>query len=304
MFTFPDHFVRTQTELHGTEGPAWLERLPTILSTCAARWNLTLGATIEPLSYNFVTGAWRTDGTPVILKAGTPTGEFAAEAEALRLFAGHGAARLLEIDDENQVMLLERCLPGASLHTVADDEEATTIAASVMRRLWRPVPASHPFPTVADWGRGFARMRTHFGGGSGPFPAALTAQAERLFAELEVSMAASVLLHGDLHHDNILSAEREPWLAIDPKGLVGEPAYETGSLLRNRLPEPLNIPDARHVLVRRVDLLSEALGLERERVRGWAIAQAVLSAWWSMEDHGHGWEQAIACAEALATGEA
>lgn len=300
MFTLPDHFVRTQTELHGMEGLAWLERLPNILAACAARWNVTLGATIEPLSYNYVAQARRADGTHVILKAGTPTGEFADEAEALRHFAGHGAARLLDIDDENQVMLLERCLPGASLHTIADDDEATLIAASVMRRLWRPVPPDHPFPAVVDWGRGFARMRAHFGGGSGPFPATLTDQAERLFAELEASMAAPVLLHGDLHHDNILSAEREPWLAIDPKGLAGEPAYETGSLLRNRLPDPILSPATARLLARRVALLSEALGLERERVRNWAIAQAVLSAWWSVEDHGHGWEWAMACAEALA----
>src|SRR5262249_12524405 len=123
---------------------------------------------------------------------------------------------------------------------------------------------------------------------------------ERLFVELEASMADPVVLHGDLHHDNILAAAREPWLVIDPKGLVGEPAYEVGALLRNRLPEPLTPVEAGSLLARRVDQPSEEWGLERAGVAGWAMAQAVLSAWWTVEDHGQGWEETIACAELLA----
>jgi len=169
-----------------------------------------------------------------------------------------------------------------------------------MRQLWRPVPPNHPFPTVNDWGRGFARLRQHYEGGSGPFPTRLLEEAEALFAELSASMAESVLLHGDLHHDNILAAQRQPWLAIDPKGLVGEPAYETGALLRNPLPELLKAPQPGRILARRVDQLSEELGLDRERVRGWGLAQAVLSAWWSVEDTDQIGEGALTCAELLA----
>jgi streptomycin 6-kinase len=300
MLPFPEGFIRTQTDLHGPAGLVWLRRLPDILAACARRWDLTLGLAVESLSYNYVAHARRADGTPVMLKVCTPTGEFRAEAGALAVFDGHGAVRLLEIDRDDQVMLLEACAPGTSLTTVEDDRQATSIAATVMRRLWQPAPPEHPFPTVADWGRGFERMRAHFGGGSGPFPAPLTDRAERLFVELEASMAGPVVLHGDLHHDNILAAAREPWLVIDPKGLVGEPAYEVGALLRNRLPEPLTPVEAGGLLARRVDQLSEELGLERARVAGWAMAQAVLSAWWTVEDHGQGWEETIACAELLA----
>src|SRR5207245_1532988 len=132
-------------------------------------------------------------------------------------------------------------------------------------------------------------------------PADLVEEAERLFAELIPSMAEPpVLLHGDLHHENIVSAERQPWLALDPKGLVGEPAYEVGALLRNQLPEPLDVPETSRILARRIDQLSEELGFERSRLRDWGLAQAVLSAWWSYEDHGYGWEPAITCAELLA----
>jgi streptomycin 6-kinase len=300
LFAVPDDFVRTMIELNGAEGLAWLDRLPAILAACAQDWGLTTAPPFTPLSDNYVAPALCADGTPAVLKACfVPNREFTAEVEALRLYDGHGAVRLLKVDLEQGLLLLERCEPGTLLSAVEDDEETTSIAASIMRQLWRPVPPEHPFPTVGDWGRGFERLRSYFGG-SGPFPAALVDEAERLFGELEASMAEPVVLHGDLHHFNILAAQREPWLAIDPKGLVGEPAYETGALLRNRLPEPLPSPEAGHVLARRVDQLSEELDLDRARLRGWGLAQAVLSAWWIVEDHGHGWEPAIACAELLA----
>jgi streptomycin 6-kinase len=169
-----------------------------------------------------------------------------------------------------------------------------------MRQLWRPAPADYPFPTVAKWAGGMQRLRAQFDGGIGPFPKRLVELAERLFAELLASQAEPVLLHGDLHHDNILSAQRQPWLALDPQGVVGEPAYEVGALLRNPMPHLLAMPDFKGVQARRVDQLSEALGFDRERIVGWGVAQAVLSGWWSIEDHGAGWEPSLACAEVLA----
>jgi streptomycin 6-kinase len=148
----------------------------------------------------------------------------------------------------------------------------------------RVMPENYPFPTVYDWGKGFLRLRRRYHGGCGPFPRALLEEAETLFAELSASMAPPVLLHGDLHHDNILATQRQPWLAIDPKGLVGEPAYETGALLRNPLPQLLQYPEPGRILTRRIDQLAEELGLDRVRIRGWGLAQQVLFMWWSVED--------------------
>jgi streptomycin 6-kinase len=107
-------------------------------------------------------------------------------------------------------------------------------------------------------------------------------------------------LHGDLHHGNILAAERQPWLALDPKGMIGEAAYEVGALLRNPMPRLLRESQPGRILARRVDQLAEALGFDRSRLLGWGTAQAVLAGWWSYEDHGHGWEPWIACADFLA----
>jgi streptomycin 6-kinase len=240
------------------------------------------------------------DGSQAVLKAGVPGRLLRCEIAALRHFAGRGCARLLAADARRGVMLLERLQPGTPLAEIADDAQATAIAAGVMRQLWRPASLRHPFPTLADWATGLGRLRARFGGSTGPLSAVLVDRAERLFAELIASQAEPVVLHGDLHHWNIVAAERQPWLALDPQGVVGEPAYEVGALLRNPYPQIATWPDARRIQARRIAQLAEALGFDRLRIAGWGFAQAVLSAWWDLEDHGTGWELWIACAEVLA----
>jgi streptomycin 6-kinase len=249
---------------------------------------------------NYAALATRADGSPGVLKACCPDRALVHEGVALRLFDGHGAVRLLEADLDQGVLLLERAVPGMPISALEDDEQAISAAISVLHRLLRPAPVEHSFPTVADWGKGFARLRERFGGGTGPFPAPRVERAEWLFAELTASMVASALLHGDLNSGNVLAAEREPWLAIDPKGVIGEPVYDTGVLLRVPLSHIDSSPEPRRLLARCIDQLAAELGFDRARIRDWGFAQAVLSAWWSFEDHGCGWEPAIACAELLA----
>ena len=299
MVVIPSRFARTQVELYGTAGAEWLKRLPILVAECEQRWSLTVGAPFDPLSYNYVAPAVRAEGTDVVLKVGFPNPELLAEMDALRIYAGRGIVQLLEADHDQGVMLLERLKPGTPLSGIMDDQRATSIAVQVMRQLWQPVPFEHSFPTVEKWAAGLKRLRLRFDGGTGPLPAHLVEEAERLFDELIGSMDEPMLLHGDLHHDNILAAERQPWLALDPKGLVGEPAYEVGALLRNQLPQDLKTPQASRILRRRIDQFAEELGFDRQRLCAWGLAQAVLSAWWSIEDHGYGWEEAMACAELL-----
>ncbi|HEX5501774.1 MAG TPA: aminoglycoside phosphotransferase family protein [Thermomicrobiales bacterium] len=299
MFAIPETFVRKQREIHGAAGPAWLDQLPGILDATARRWGLTIGPPFPNLSYHYVAPATRADGMPVVVKACSPTGECPTEAAALRLYDGRGAARLLAADAEREVLLLERLLPGTPLAAVADDAEATAVAVGVMRALWRPVPPAHPFPAVADWGRWFEQLRAHFGGGTGPLPAALVAEAERLFGELVATAAPPVVLHGDLNHANILHAGPRGWLAIDPKGLIGEPACEAGgAILWNHLPGPPAGAAARRALARRIAQLAEALGAARERVWAWGLVQGVLAAWWPGKARVSTW--AVAHAERLA----
>ncbi len=302
MAFVPEDFARAMVALHGEAGRVWLDGLPALVDACAARWSLKVGPPFPSLTFNYAAPAEGAGGERLVLKLGVPVRELLSEIEAMRVFEGRGAARLFGSDAVRGALLLERLEPGTSLVALCeeDDGAATAAAAGVMRRLWRAPVQGHDFPTTADWGRGFERCRAHFGGGAGPFPRRLFEEGESLFAELLSSSQAPVLLHGDLHHGNVLAAEREPWLAIDPKGLVGEPAYEVGALLRNPLPQLLNWPHPVRVTERRIAQLSEALGLERARVRGWGLAQAVLSAWWSIEDTGESGEFGLAAAEIIA----
>ena len=304
MITIPDAFAQRMFAVFGAAGRAWIDALPALLERFAQRWDITLAPPFV-LSYNYVAPARRPDGTAVVLKAGVPCAELRNEIAALTCYGGRGCVRLLETAMEEGVFLLERLEPGLTLDSLFphDDEQATRIAAGVMRRLWCPAPPSHPFPTVADWGKGFARLRSRFNGGTGPLPMRPVEQAETLFRELTDSSVAPVLLHGDLHHGNIL-AGRGDWLAVDPKGLVGEPAYEAGALLRNPMPHIFTHPDRSHLLNRRIALLAEELDCDAARIRGWGMAQAVLSALWSLEDSSaedaECWRAAIAFAETLA----
>jgi streptomycin 6-kinase len=286
LFVIPEDFTCFMIEIFGEEGRAWLDRLPGILAACEERWNLAISAPVGNLSFNYVAPATLADGTDVILKTGL-TDEFPSQPQALQHFDGHGIAQLLAYDEYNAAMLLERLKPGTSLRALEDDEIAIEAAADVMRKIWRPLPQKHyPFPTVCDWGKSFAHLRKLFDRGTGPFPPPMFDKAEKLYAELSASMAEPVLLHGDLHQDNILSAEREPWLAVDPKGVIGETVFETGALLRNFWPDILSIPDPKSLMSRRIDQLSAALGFDRERIYDWGFSQAVLSVLWSFEDTG------------------
>jgi streptomycin 6-kinase len=237
-----------------------------------------------------------------VLKIGVPNPELTSEMAALRLFNGDGAARLLEADPERGMCLLEQLLPGEMLAALADDDQRTHIAADVMLRLWKPVPVGEPAPRdlpfikLSDWFAGLDGVRPHFGGGTGPFPQRILEMAEALIPELFAASSPPLLIHGDLHHFNILSSGRG-WLAIDPKGVVGPPEYEVGPLLINPIPDFLRGEAAVRQAERRIAILSERLGFAPQRIRDWAICHAILSAWWDIEDSGEGSEYAIACAE-------
>lgn len=284
--------------LHGSDGKVWLEQLPALLDSLCRRWSLVIEQPLRDLSYNFVAQARRHDGTPVMLKVGVPNDELLSEIAALRHYEGRGCVSLLEADPRVGALLLERLEPGTMLVEL-DDDRATRIAVELMQTLWRPLPEAHSFVTTEKWARGIARLRATFNDGSGPFPPRLVDASERLFPDLLASAQEPVLLHGDLHHYNILAAQRQPWLVIDPKGVSGEPLYETGALLRNPMPQVGAWPNLRRRLARRVDILAEHLQADRARIVAWGLAQAVLSSWWNYEDEGKHGEEALVVAEAL-----
>src|SRR5262249_28807500 len=211
-------------------------------------WRLTVGRPY-PSSYNYVAPVQLKDCTQAVLKIGFPSDpEFQTEIEALKVFDGHGAARLIKADRKKSVILIERDEPGVMLAEANDDSYATRVLASVMKRLWKPVPRDRIFPNVADWAKGVRCYRERFGHSAGPIPLDLIDKADELFEELIDTMRETVLVHGDLHHYNVLSSHRDSWLAIDPKGIVSEPAHEAAAMLRNPVSELYKYSDLRGTL--------------------------------------------------------
>jgi len=249
------------------ERAAWLKRLPNVLRNLERRWSLTLGA---PFDDGEVSCAWvapvvRKDGTCAVLKLGMPHKEGEHELHGLRFWNGDPTVRLLAGDDELGAMLIERCEPGMALRTLPESEQDLVIAR-LLPRLWRFPSALHPF-------RPLSALTEHWSDETladiERWPdTKLVREGLRLFKELPGTVPGEVLLATDLHAGNVLRAQREPWLVIDPKPFVGDPAYDATQHLFN-CPERLRSdPDG---TIRR---FADLLGVDYERVRLWMFARA------------------------------
>ena len=297
----PTSFAAFIVDYFGERGVAWLAELPDLLAQYAREWELGLLPPFAGLSFNYVAPVVRADGSPAVLKVGVPEEEARTGIAFLRLCNGDGAVRLLEEDAEHCALLMERAFPGSPLTSLEDDDEATGIAAEVMLVLWRPAPATHSFITLGRRLRALAQVREMYGGGAGPLPEELLSRAEGLAVELLASAPYERVLHGDLHHDNIVSAQRAPWLAIDPKGVVGDPGYETGALMNNPYGRMETWTGPARQFARRADVLAERLGYPRDRILAWSYTQAVLSATWEVTAGTVRYGSWVARAEVLAT---
>jgi streptomycin 6-kinase len=199
-----------------------------------------------------------------VLKIQRPHRESEHEAAALELWDGDGAVRLLRHDPAAHALLLERCVPGTPL-SAAGQDEGLDVFVELLPRLWKP--AGEPFRSLAEeaawWLESLPRQDWSAA------PALLEAALEALRV-LPGTQGEQVLLHQDLHADNVLSAQREPWLAIDPKPLVGEREFGIAPVVRSR-----ELGHSKRDVLHRFDRLTAELGLDRERARGWTVAQTV-----------------------------
>jgi streptomycin 6-kinase len=278
------------------DGRAWLERLPQLVSECVERWELELGPAFAGSNVSWVAPATLPNGTEAVLKLNVPDRESEHEADALLFWAGEGAVLLLDHDEERRALLLERCVPGTSLWSLPDEEEANRIAADVLLRTWRAPPPEGRFrPLAAEALRWAEELPAEWREAGEPFERSLVERASALARELAESQGELVVVHQDLHGDNILLAERG-WLAIDPKPLVGEREFDAASLLRDRRWELARDPGAARRLRRRLDQLSAELGLDRDRMRGWGIVHALA---WGFSGR-EVLEDVVACARWLA----
>jgi streptomycin 6-kinase len=291
----PTSFVRNVTGAFA-DGARWLDSLPALVVACLQKWDLSLAGDPFELSFNYVVPVLQAAEFTAVLKLGVPTPEFASEARALRLFRGHGAVVLLESDESLGALLLERVNPGNTLATLNDQVQATEIAAQTMLKLWQATIANVEFRSLESWTGGLGQLRAHFSGTTGPLDAGLVDLAENIRAELLQGKQPSRLLHADLHHFNILYGTGSGWVAIDPKGVIGDPSYEPASFLLN--PDPAIFLD-RSIQQARVAMLAEHLNMDAKRIVRWAFFHAVLSAWWTIEDSGRDWDTSISAARVL-----
>lgn len=291
----PTRFIQNIVGLHAENGRQWLDTLPDVITEIAGKWSLVVEKPFPNLSYNFVASCKRVDGTKAVLKIGYPEENSIniSEARVLKFLEGNGAVKLLNSDKNFCALLLERLMPGENLTGICrrDDAAATAIAINVMKIFWREPPAGSAFPNLEKWTESLRVAEKT------KVPQRAIKKAQKYFGELIASSKQNFLLHGDLHHENILSAEREPFLVIDPKGIIGDIGYEISVFLNNPRGWILNHPNRESVLRKRIEMFSQSFEVEPESLRKWAYAEAVLSAWWTIEDNGDGWEKWLAYAE-------
>jgi streptomycin 6-kinase len=282
----PDHLVeRWRTT---PDGVAWLDRLPGIVNEAAERWSLAIGA---PFRGQDVTASWvapveRADGTRAVLKVGVPHLEAEQEIDGLRFWDGDPTVRLLEADGGSNAMLLERCEPGGSLRSRPDDEQ-DAVVAGLLLRLWRAPPEPHPFRDLAVMIRSWIG-ETEAEEDRWAEPGIVRQGLDVLRELASERVEDAVLLATDLHAGNVLAAQREPWLVIDPKPFVGDRTYDATQHLMNSYDRLRRDPDG---MIRG---FADLLGVDAERVRLWTFARTATT---SRDDWDEDW---IEIARALA----
>ncbi|MEU1423240.1 aminoglycoside phosphotransferase family protein [Kitasatospora sp. NPDC005751] len=257
------------------EGRHWLTGLPARVGAGLARWDLTLERVADPGgSLSLIAYVHRDDLSPAVLKTGLVTPETDREHAALAQWAGRGAVLLLAADPAEGSLLLERLHGDIPLRSLAEPK-AMLEATSLLHRLWVEPPGDHGFATLADRTATTAAGLRRRGALPGAAEAApLVTEALAAAEGLCASADEEVLLHGDFHHGNVLAADRAPWLAIDPRPLVGERAYDLARLALERADTLVGSPGVPAAVRRRLHQLADALDVDRDRLRGWTLFRA------------------------------
>jgi streptomycin 6-kinase len=259
-----------QTCGESPEGGAWLAELPERVTELGQRWSLSLDTEHggADATCSFIVLVRRADGSRAVLKLGLPHMEAKHELDGLRFWNGDACVRLLEADAACGALLLERCLPSPLSARPGPDQDR--VIADLLRRLWRvppPALAIAPLSSMLDNWIEASLARRH----DWPDPGFARAGLDQL-RELGRPAASDVLLATDLHAGNVLAAEREPWLMIDPKPFVGDAAYDATQHLLNCLPRLASDPCGI------VSAFSELLGVRSERVQRWLVARLAQAA--------------------------
>lgn len=275
MIGIPEAFARSTIEREGECGATWLAELPGIVEDLLERWECVPDGEVMHGGVGVIVPGRREEEGAVVLKVSFPHPGNVHEPDAFAAWGGSGAVLLHERDDERFAMLLERAQT-STLAESEDGDEVVTVAGRINRRLAIPAPPGLPrLRDLADtWEEQLHKDAEE-----------LTHTLSRYVVDAAVAtvrelgrIQPATLVHGDLHARNILRSGREPWLAVDPKGYAGDPAYDGGTMLKSRALTLLEAEDLRKALHRILDVFAEAAELDRERTQRWAQLQAVQAA--------------------------
>ena len=274
--TIPKSFSDRIIRMRGDSGRAWLSSLSETIPFCEKYWRLKLSEPYD-LSYNYVV---RADDPQAVVKICLPGPSFRSELNALMHYDGHGLCRLTDFIEDRSVLLLEMLRPGLNIKTLDERDSINAVCAVIREMRSLNSESRNAFLKVSDLPKEIQNMKEHFSNGSGPFDNKIVAKAEQLLPDLISTQKDIYVLHGDLHHGNILS-HGKGWKAIDPKGVLGEVEYELIPFLMNNLP----VSSGGEVVDARIARFHRQLGVDVQRVYAWGLCRALLSAWWNIEDN-------------------
>ncbi|MFB7873909.1 aminoglycoside phosphotransferase family protein [Nocardia sp. NPDC056064] len=282
MITVPEEFAGKKQYSASESGRRWIAALPRIVAELTDRWSCVPDGAIRYGEVGLVVPVRHRDLPPAVIKVSFPHPGNVHEPDAYAAWQGTGAVHLYERADEHFAMLLERAED--TLATVTDNDAALVVQGTLTRTLAVAAPADLPRleDRMDEWADDITRTAAAFGH---PIPHRVLDAALATLRELGGDQPA-LLIHGDLHDGNVLAGQRAPWLAIDPKCFVGDPAYDGLNVIRSPRFAPLFFaPDPKPQLLRYIEIYSDAAELDPVRVRRWIQAGAVKEALWGRE-HG------------------
>jgi len=262
--------------MYNAEGKQWLDSLPEITDKIAQKHNLSGLTPVNNMTFNYVASGYQNEN-PIILKIGINSKTLTKESLCLKAFAKHAVAEVIAHD--NNMIIMQRAVPGSTLkdYFPEHDIDATKILCKNIKELHKAsIPESHNFYHLSELFKTLDQKLN--------IPDEILGKAKHLRDKLLSTTTKEVLLHGDLHHDNILK-NGESWLVIDPKGFIGDPAFEPAAYLCNPIPELLQENQPREIIENRINICSAELDIDSRRIADWLYAKSVLCWAWSLEDN-------------------
>lgn len=281
MTKIPKNFKELMVKNYGSKVENWVSALTDLLSKSEAIFGVHHLRPFDDLSYNYVAEGM-VGGLPVVLKLSFEKESLRKEKDVLKAFEERGGVRVLDYNEELGALLLEKVVPGKSLADIGNDQKEVEQFCHVFHRLHQKQDSinSEGVPTLVEWFSALGRYRKNEGT-TGVIPEEEMILVEQLLEELIQTTITPVLIHGDLHHGNILKNQGGGWKVIDPKGLFGDIHFETIQYLLNYIDRHAD-PDT--VLERRIRWMSSYLNLNQIRITKWGIVRGVLEACWALEN--------------------